>query len=169
MIETSTTRWLTPGEVALILTESPLERIIGWAERGSLYGSWQGPDGWLVPAATVESWRRASDVAKAANASGKIEQSVFEGDDQDFDEMMEDVHWHHQWFSAEVVADILGIAPATVPALDLPHSQELPDGTWRCDDLAVERRRRVLVAAGDSAVSHEPIRHHWVGDGHAVG
>lgn len=168
MIQTSTTRWLTPLEVIAILPETPLERIVGWAEKGHFWGSWQGPDGWLMPADTAESWRRSSDFAKAVNAARKIEVPTFDGDEQDFRDMMEDAHWHHKWFDAATSAAILGITAKAMPSLELPKAQELPDGSWRFDDLTVERRRRVLIEGGDPNVNPESIRHHHLGDGHVI-
>lgn len=168
MIETSTTRWLTPAEVALILPEASLERIVGWAERGAL-DAWQGPDGWLIPAATAEAWRASSDRAQAMNASGKLVIPDFTASEAELAAEMEDIYWHHEWFSADKAATVLGVAPAALSNMALPKAQELPDGSWRFDDLEVERRRRALVTAGDPAVSQQAIMHHWLGDGHAVG
>ena len=144
MIETSTTKWLTPAEATDVLgDEITLERVLVWLDLGRFYGSWQGPDGWLIPAALVESWRAASDSARRMNASGKIDIPTFEGSDQDFEDMREEAHWHREWMSPEVAAVVLGVTPEALPGMNLLETQELPDGTWRFDDLQVERRRRV--------------------------
>jgi hypothetical protein len=169
VIQTSTTTWLTADETAATL-DWAAEDGIKRAEKGIFPGSWRSADGWLFDAEVVEDWRAASEIARTRNAAGDLTPARVAG--RSFETLLaenEDMFWRHEWLTAEVAAGILGVERSTIEQVSFPRAQELPDGTWRFDDLMIERRRRSLVKAGDPAASRDAIDHGFTGDGHFVG